>query len=130
MNVLQIQPYLERAHQDLEAAANNLKQGFYNVAVSRAYYAMFYAASALLASKGIARSKHSGVHAAFGEYFIKTGLIEAEYAKVLGHAFDSRLDTDYDIMFTTSRTLAKEVLHDAQRFVERAKTYLREAGGL
>jgi uncharacterized protein (UPF0332 family) len=115
---------------DLQAAQSNLEQGFFGVAVTRAYYAMFYSASALLASKGMSRSKHSGVHSAFGEHFVKEGLIEAEYAKMLGQAFDSRLDSDYDIMFTAERVLAEEVLLDARRFVERAERYLRRAGSL
>ncbi len=120
--------YLDRAHQDLQAAQTNLQHGFYGVAVTRAYYAMFYGASALLASKGISRSKHRGVLSAFGEHFVKTGLIETEYAKMLGHAFDSRLDTDYDIAFTAERALAEEVLRDAQRFVGRCEEHLRQAG--
>ena len=99
MSAAEIQLYLDRARVDLEAAQLNLEQGFAGVAISRAYYAMFYAASALLASVGISRSKHSGVHSAFGEYFVKPGLIEAEYAKTLGNAFDSRLDCDYDVLF-------------------------------
>jgi len=130
MSIPEIQLYLDRARQDLHVAASNLQLSFYGDTVTRAYYAMFYAASALLVSKGIARSKHSGVHAAFGEHFVKTGLIEAEYAKMLGHAFDSRLDSDYDMSFTSDRTLAEEVWHDAQRFVERTEQYLRQAGAL
>jgi uncharacterized protein (UPF0332 family) len=122
--------YLERAQEDLEAASSNLQHGFYAVTVTRAYYAMFYAASALLASKGISRSKHSAVLAAFGQHFAKTGLIEADYAKSFGHAFDARLDSDYDIAFATDRTLAEDVLDEAGRFVERCQQYLREAGAL
>jgi uncharacterized protein (UPF0332 family) len=117
---------LERARQDLEAAKSNLDSGFYAVTVTRAYYAMFYAASALLASKGMAPSKHSAVLAAFGEHFAKPELIEAEYAKALGHAYDARLDSDYDVTFTTDRPLAQDVLDEAQRFVTRAEQYLRE----
>jgi len=67
--------YLKRAHSALLQARDNLNLTHYDVAVSRAYYAMFYATSALLASKGISRSKHSGVCSAFGEHFVKTGLI-------------------------------------------------------
>lgn len=89
---------------------------------------MFYAASALLASKGISRRKHSGVLSAFGEHFIKSGLIEVEYAKMLVHAFDSRIDSDYDIMLTTERILAEEALDDARRFVQRAEAYLSQEG--
>jgi len=53
MDVPEVQLYLDRARQDVQAAQSNLDQGFYGVAVSRAYYAMFYSVSALLASKGI-----------------------------------------------------------------------------
>ena len=130
MAVPEVKLYLNRARQDLQAAESNLQQGFHSVAVTRAYYAMFYAASALLASEGISRGKHSGVHSAFGEHFVKTGLIETEYAKMLGHAFDSRLDSDYDVTFSAERALAEEVLHDARRFVERAEGYLCQAGVL
>jgi uncharacterized protein (UPF0332 family) len=126
----EIQLYLNRARQDLQAAHSNLEQGFHSVAVTRAYYAMFYSASALLASKGISRSKHSGVHSAFGEHFVKAGLIETEYAKMLGHAFDSRLDSDYDITFSAERALAEAVLRDAQRFVDRVERYLQQVGML
>jgi len=122
--------YLDRAQKDLEAAESNLEQGFYAVSVTRAYYAMFYAASALLASKGITRSKHSAVLAAFGDQFAKSGLIEADYAKALGHAFDARQDSDYDITFAADEALAREVLSEAQSFVDRAARYLREAGAL
>jgi uncharacterized protein (UPF0332 family) len=122
--------YLERARQDLEAAKGNLDQRFYAVAVTRAYYAMFYAASALLASKGVSQSKHGAVLAAFGEQFVKAGLIESKYAKVFGYAFDARLDSDYDITFSADRDLAQAVLGDALAFVDRAEEYLREVGAL
>ena len=88
---------------------------------------MFYAASALLASKGISRSKHSGVISAFGEQFVKTGLIEVEYVKMLGRAFEARNDSDYDITFVSDRQLAERLSGEAQRFVSRAERYLQEA---
>jgi uncharacterized protein len=130
MSVSESQRYLDRAYQDLQAARSNLPQGFYRVSITRAYYAMFYAASALLASEGISRSKHSGVHAAFGERFVKGGLIEPKYAKMLGYAFDSRLDSDYDVEFVADQALAEDVLNDARCFVDRTERYLREAGEL
>ena len=120
--------YLNRAHQDLQAVLSILDQGFYNIAISRAYYAMFYAATALLASKGITRSKHSGVISAFSEYFVKTGLLEAEYARMLAHAFNSRLGSDYDVTSTIDRDLAETVIQDARRFVDRTEAYLQQAG--
>ncbi len=122
--------YLEYARRDLRAARSNLNMGYFHVVVSRAYYAMLYAASALLSSKGITRSKHSGVLSAFGEYYVKTGLIEPEYAKMIGRAFDSRLDSDYDVVYQVDQSTAEEILRDAQRFVDRVEDYFaREADG-
>ena len=120
--------YLERAHNALQQARDNLNLGHYDVAISRAYYAMFYAASALLVSKGISQSKHSGVHSAFGQYFVKPGLIEPQYSQMLVNAFNVRLDSDYDVQSLPNRALAEDILRDAQQFVERAAAYLWQEG--
>ena len=68
--------YLKRAKLALAQSRDNLDLDYYDVAISRAYYAMFYSATALLLTKGISRSKHSGVYSAFGQHFVKPGLIE------------------------------------------------------
>ena len=49
----------QRAIEELETAQENIKQGRYRVAISRAYYAVFYMASAALFGQSIQRSKHS-----------------------------------------------------------------------
>lgn len=51
---------LERADTNLQVARELLDKDYYDVSASRAYYAAFYAASALLLNKGIDTSKHSG----------------------------------------------------------------------
>ena len=130
MSTTEIQSYLDRAQQDLLAAEQILNDSFYHVTVTRAYYAMFYAAQALLISQNVRRHRHAGVLSAFSEHFIKTGLIETEYAKYLGQAFESRLDSDSDITFTTDQALAEKVLYSARQFVHRAEHYLQQAGVL
>lgn len=130
MSSLDVRLYMARAHEDLRAAESNAQQGFPAVAISRAYYAMFYAASAVLASAGLSRIKHTGVHAAFGEHFVKAGLIEPEYARLLIHAFDSRLDADYEADFAAQPETATAILDDARRFVARIERYLQEADEL
>ncbi len=119
---------MERANRDLNATQSNLEQGFYEVAISRSYYAMFYATNALLSTHSISRSKHSGVIAAFSEYFVKTGIIESTYAKMLGQAFDTRLDSDYDIIFAADREMVESIQSDARQFVERIEQYLKQSG--
>ena len=89
---------------------------------------MFYSATALLLTKGISRSKHSGVHSAFGQTFVKPGIVEPEYGRMLVNVFNVRLDSDYEVAPSLSRELAEDVLRDAERFVERAASYLRDKG--
>jgi uncharacterized protein (UPF0332 family) len=38
------------------------------------------------------------VHAAFGEYFIKTRKINTEYGKMIVWAFEAQLDSDYVVI--------------------------------
>nr|MBC8447516.1 HEPN domain-containing protein [Chloroflexota bacterium] len=45
--------YADRARQMLVVAACNLDNAFYASAINRAYYAIFYAANAMLATQGL-----------------------------------------------------------------------------
>ena len=58
---------------------------------------MLYSAQALLTERGLHFRKHGGVHAAFGEHFVKTGILEQKYHRWLLDAYDKRLDGDYGI---------------------------------
>ena len=77
-----VRNYMAHARQAVETGRLVLEHGDYVAAVNRAYYAIFYAANALLATKGLQRSKHSGVIAAFRQHFVKTGLIEVEFSRI------------------------------------------------
>ena len=51
------QGFLTKAERSLEAAKTLKEEGFNEFAVSRAYYAMFYVASALLEGEGLSFDK-------------------------------------------------------------------------
>ena len=56
---------LNRADESLEEALILLERNHINTFVNRLYYACFYTVTALLLSKGLSSSKHSGVRALF-----------------------------------------------------------------
>jgi hypothetical protein len=60
---------LAKAERSITAASTLLRAGDADFAASRAHYAMFYTAEALLLSRDLTFSKHTGVHAAFGRHF-------------------------------------------------------------
>lgn len=126
----QIRAYLDSAYRSLDAAALNLDNDFYATAINRAYYAIFYAASGLLLIKDVSRSKHSGVIAAFRQYFIKPGWIEPEYSDIYGDVMEARVDSDYDMTFEADLATSEGRLEAARRFVERVARYLRDEGWL
>ena len=59
MSEKELQSLMERARRSLRSARNLLDDGDHDFAISRAYYAMFYAATAALLSLEVNRSKHS-----------------------------------------------------------------------
>jgi uncharacterized protein (UPF0332 family) len=123
----QVDEYLKRAHRALKTGRLALDDDDYIAAVNRAYYAIFYAANALLATKGLERSIHSGVIAAFREHFVKTGLIEAEYSRLYGATMDDRHIGDYSLE-ELGYEKAKRDLEWAERLVKRIKQALQDLG--
>lgn len=108
------------------AAAQRLSDhGDHDFAVSRAYYAMFYLAEALLLSKSLEFSRHSAVVAAFQQHFVKTGELPAELFESLRAGFERRQTADYSAEAETSAREAADLLRRAGRFVEVAEAYLR-----
>ena len=63
------QEFLQKARDNLAAAQLLQRERFWDICASRAYYAMFYTAEALLLERGLAYSSHSAVIAAFGREF-------------------------------------------------------------
>jgi uncharacterized protein (UPF0332 family) len=90
-------------------------------AAARAYYAMFHAATAVLAVKGIKRSSHQGLLSTFGEYLVKPGLIDHRFHVYLREAFELRQQTDYDPIVDVDTQQAEETLNQAIDFVDSCK---------
>lgn len=122
----EIKELIEKSTRRLESAKDEFTKENYDFAVSHAYYAMFYCAEALLLTKNLRFSKHSGVHSAFGEYFAKTKEIEPHLHRMLLDAFDSRSNGDYEYMIEISREEAEEVLKNAEYFVNEIKKKLEQ----
>ena len=114
----EVQRLLEKADHALEVAESLLEQGFPQDASSKIYYAMFYAAQALLRSKDIDVVKHSAVESALGYHFAKTGRIDPNYHRMLINARKVRETVDYDIQEETLEPSSLLKLEDGKEFVE------------
>jgi uncharacterized protein (UPF0332 family) len=121
---------LEQAYETLREAEILLDGAALRGTVNRAYYAMFYALLALLATKRLGTSKHSGAISLFDREFVKSGLFPRELSRALHLAFERRQSHDYGEMVPTTPEIAQETVDDARTFVGAAETYLRSIGHL
>ena len=122
-----IQYRMERARETLNTAQLLRDQNADTASiVNRAYYAMFYAALAILATIGEETSKHTGVLALFDRHFVKTGILPKEMGKFLHTAFDTRQTGDYEDKLEVSRAMAERMVDFAVQFVNSIEEKLRD----
>jgi uncharacterized protein (UPF0332 family) len=125
---LLVQYRLTEADETLREAEILLAQSAFRGSVNRSYYAMFYAVSGLLATRGLGTSKHSGVISLFDREFVKTGVLSKELSRSLHKAFDERQASDYGEMLMPDRELATNLLIQARLFVDEIKAQWAIAG--
>ena len=87
--------WMEKARECLVSAEDEAQAGRFAFAVNRCYYAVFYAASAVLLARGRRFVKHSGLRAAVHRDLVKPGLLSAESGKVYDRLFHDRQQGDY-----------------------------------
>jgi len=115
-----------KAWEELESAEYLFKGGYFNDSASHSYYAMFFAAKAILSLKEIYPTKHSGVISQFGLQFVKDGPIDPSYGHMLNLAKELRERADYDVEKRLTEEEADDLLVNAKRFVEHIEKVLSE----
>ena len=116
--------YLEKADECLTDAATLLENQRFSAAVSRSYYAMFYAAQAALYKENIDAYTHTGVNIQFQKTFIKTGRFPVSLGKTFSKIADQRLKSDYEIGFKAKFDDAQHTFNEAKEFVNAIRDYL------
>ncbi|MGQ0561043.1 MAG: HEPN domain-containing protein [Gemmatimonadota bacterium] len=116
---------LEQADEALEAAGVSANQGLPRSAVNRAYYAMFYAVLALLATRQQETTRHSAAIALFDLNYVKTGLLPREFSRWLHDAFTLRQDADYATESGLDSHAAAELISHARSFVGGVRKHLQ-----
>lgn len=95
-------------------------------AINRLYYACFYATLALLTTKGLSSSRHSGVISLFHREFVKRGVFPKDEARVLNRLFDVRIKDDYKEFVTPTGEEVESLLPEAKEFLKEVKRVLDE----
>ena len=120
----EIAALLSKAQDKLKTARMNFEGGQYDDCVSRSYYAVFHAVTAVLLDKGLVYSSHSQVIGAFNRDFVKTGIFPTDFTSMIQELYDGRQVGDYDPMSDITREDAEKALLNAESIVSSFSSHL------
>ena len=118
---------IQRAYDTLKEADYNAQGGLYNIAMSRLYYACYYAASAILISIGVSTQSHSAVRTMLALHFVKDGKLEKQHLTTLTLLFHNRQSSDYDDFIYNDQQTFDENRPLAQQCVDALNDLLQNA---
>ena len=107
----------QRGEVCLAEARYLLEGGFHNAAVSRAYYAAFHCALALLMLKGLEPKTHRGVIQLLQLHYVETGALSARDAAAIGQLETYRELSDYNAKVLFDAARAASEIRRAEGFV-------------
>jgi uncharacterized protein (UPF0332 family) len=114
------------ARDALRVAEAALGIGVRRDAMSRAYYAIFHAARALLLLEGVEPKTHSGVARMLGEELVRAGKLDAKSGLLFTRMQAYRQASDYAYVFAIDAEDARKELDEACSFVERAASAVED----
>jgi uncharacterized protein len=94
--------------------------------INRTYYALFYAANALLLHENISMktSKHIGIISLFDTELVHKAKIDRKYSVILHHQFELRQKGDYRALVEIPASEASDAIREAREFVAATKDIL------
>lgn len=110
---------MSRAEEELKGADALLTAGLVRIALTRAYFAAFHAARALLFAEGLEPRSHRGALHLFNVHFVRSGRFEPPTSRLLSRLQRFREEADYSEDFVIDGAGAKEELEAARAFVQR-----------
>lgn len=119
-----VRGYLDKAASKVRVAGDLLAKGEWDDAVSRAYYAAFHAAQAVLLTEGQRGDTHKGVVTLFGMLLVKTGKFDRKWGKMLSNLKDDREASDYEVLSYMDEETARRAVQEATEFVKQVDGYL------
>jgi uncharacterized protein (UPF0332 family) len=108
----------QRAQEALRATRTLRAAGFSDFAAARAYYAAFYAASALLLAEGKVFRSHRWVVTLIHRDYVRTGRLPLDMGRILSTLSDLRSVGDYSGAAHVSDAEATIALIESQQFLE------------
>ena len=126
----QIQSIVTKAKRSIKAAKRLIGDEDYDFASSRLYYAVYYAMEAVLLTKNLTSSKHTGIISQFNQFFVKEGIFPKNFSKIISRLFRERQVGDYGFYIDITEEEILEDVKSTENFLGKIKKYLKQEGFL
>lgn len=104
----------------LKAAQVLLREGFYNDAILKAYFAIHAISRAILILHDIRASTHEGVKTMLSKELVKEArILPQDYTKKYSQLKALREDVDYEDFITYTKEDAEEAIETADKFIQK-----------
>ena len=110
---------IEKARLALDEIKRVMPMKVWGMIANRMYYALYYAASAVLINDAHPVSTHKGVIAMLNQYYVRTGLLSKEDGNLFGNIFAFRKGSDYDDFIDASEQDINNYLPQVEQLVEK-----------
>ena len=115
---------LATADEELRAADQLLAIGLARIALTRAYFAAFHAARAMLYSEDLAPRTHTGLHHLVNLHLVRTGRLPAATSRLMARLQKFREEADYAEAFVSDEEGVREEVAAARALVDNIKAIL------
>jgi len=116
---------IRRSEEKLESARILLEKGRFDDSISRAYYAAFLAARALLHLLGSQPRTHRGIITMLGIKAVKEGLLPQRIGQYINELSEARETSDYAVIVFYAREDAEQHLEKAEETVNTIKNLIK-----
>lgn len=114
---------IERARMALDEIKKVMPLKVWGIIANRMYYALYYAAIALLINDKHTVGTHKGVISLLNQYYVRIGILSKEDGHLFGQVFAFRQGSDYDDFMDATE-------EDIDRFLPEVETLVEKIIGL
>lgn len=115
---------IEKARMALNEIRRVMPLEVWGMIANRMYYALYYAAAALLISDGHVVGTHKGVISLLNQYYVRTGLLSKNDGNLFGSIFAFRQGSDYDDFIDATEDDIKRYFPLVEQLVEKIVTLI------
>ncbi len=117
---------MEKALRTYDDMDFNAREGKWEAAANRLYYALFHAISALLVCDGYNVKSHRGIMAMFGEHYVRTEIFSKKDGSLLSDLVIMRDNADYNCFFEATEEKLSPFIAPTRALIEKIKKYIAE----